>query len=86
VPPGVVPVDPHRAQGAGLCPSLAVHEVVKDQRPVRGAEQFGKPYGVAAGDIDQLVVVDDCVGALNRECHQRTAGLVSDGPGPALYR
>jgi len=59
---GVVAVDPHRAQRAGLRLGLAVHEVVQDQRPVRGAEQLGKPYVVAACNIDQLVVVHNRVG------------------------
>ena len=58
----VVPVDPHRAQRAGLRLGLAVHEVVEDQCPVCGAEQSGKPYLVTARDIDQLVVVDDGAG------------------------
>jgi hypothetical protein len=36
--------------------------VVEDQRPVWGAEQSGKPCGLTARGIDQLVVVDDGAG------------------------
>jgi len=35
--------------------------VIKDQRPIRSAEQFGKPYAVTARNVGRLVVVDDSV-------------------------